>query len=108
MAKHKRPRTTPPFRPKRADLAQPLIDPTTDPAEYLAGIYVEPLFEALRIGALDSHLEKIATLANERLAAIDAFEELIVGRLSKRSSSETEPTDRREPRWRGALDRPRG
>ena len=77
MAKRKRPRTTPPLRPRRADLAQPLIDPTTDPAAYLAGVDVEPLFVALRIGALDSHLEEIATLVNDRLAAINAVEELI-------------------------------
>lgn len=77
MAKHKRPRRTPPLRPKRADLAQHLIDPLADPATYLAGIDVEPLFVALRIGALDGHLEKIATLVNDRLAAIDAIEELI-------------------------------
>ncbi|MHB1509285.1 MAG: hypothetical protein ACYCST_09135 [Acidimicrobiales bacterium] len=77
MAKHKRPRTTPPLRPKRADLAQPLIDPLADPATYLARIDVEPLFVALRIGALDGHLEKIATLVNDRLAAINAIEELI-------------------------------
>jgi len=77
MVKHKRPRTTPPFRPKRADLAQPLIDPLADPAALLAGIDVEPLFVALRIGALDGHLEEIATLVNNRLAAITAVEELI-------------------------------
>jgi hypothetical protein len=77
MAKRKKPRPPLPPRPKRADLAQPLIDPTTDPAAYLAGIDVEPLFVALRIGALDSHLEEIATLVNNRLAAIDAVEELI-------------------------------
>jgi hypothetical protein len=82
MAKRKRPRMTPPLRPKRADLAQPLIDPLADPADYLAGIDVEPLFVALRIGALDSHLEEIATLVNDRLAAITAVEELIAaGRL---------------------------
>lgn len=77
MAKHKRPRTTPPLRPKRADLTQPVIDPLADPATYLAGVDVEPLFVALRIGALDGHLEEIATLVNDRLAAIDAIEELI-------------------------------
>jgi hypothetical protein len=48
-----------------------------NPAAHLAGIDVEPLFVALRIGALDSHLEEIATLVNDRLAAIDAVEELI-------------------------------
>jgi hypothetical protein len=77
VAKHKRPRTTPPLRPKRADLAQPLIDPLADPATYLAGVDVEPLFVALRVGALDEHLEEIATLVNDRLAAINAIEELM-------------------------------
>lgn len=77
MAKHKRPRATPPFRPKRAHLAQSLIDPLADPAALLAGIDVEPLFVALRIGALDGHLEEIATLVNNRLAAVTEIEELI-------------------------------
>jgi hypothetical protein len=77
MAKHKKPRTTPPLRQRRADLAQSAIDPMTDPAAYLDGIDVEPLFVAIRIGALDGHLEEIATLVNGRLAAIGEVEELI-------------------------------
>ncbi|MGH9299384.1 MAG: hypothetical protein ACRDZT_05660 [Acidimicrobiales bacterium] len=77
MVTRKKPRTTPPLRPRRVDLSQPVIDPTTDPAAYLDGIDVEPLFVALRIGALDGHLEEIATLVNDRLAAIDAVEELV-------------------------------
>jgi len=77
MAKRKKPRPPLPSRPKRADLAQPLVDPLGDPAAILAGIDVEPLFVALRIGALDGHLEEIATLVNDRLAAINAVEELI-------------------------------
>ncbi len=79
MAKPKKRRPPLPTRPKRADLAQPLIDPLGDPATILAGIDVEPLFVALRIGALDGHLEEIAVLVNNRLAAINAIEELIAG-----------------------------
>jgi hypothetical protein len=41
------------------------------------GLDVEPLFIALRMGALDDHLEEIATIVNDRLAAINAIEELI-------------------------------
>ena len=77
MAKRKKSRPPLPPRPRRADLAEPLLDPMKDPAAYLAGIDVTPLFVALRIGALDGHLEEIATLVNDRLAAINAIEELI-------------------------------
>ncbi|MGH8997368.1 MAG: hypothetical protein ACRDYB_15275, partial [Acidimicrobiales bacterium] len=77
MPKPKKRRPPLPSRPKRADLAQPLIDPLADPASLLAGVDVEPLFVALRIGALDGHLEEIATLVNDRLTAINAVEELI-------------------------------
>ena len=72
MAKHKRPRTTPPLRPKRSELAQSLIDPLADDATPRTGIDVEPLFVALRIGALDDHLDEIATLVNARVAALNA------------------------------------
>ena len=77
MAKHKRPRTTPPLRPKRSELAQSLIDPLADDATPRTGIDVEPLFGALRIGALDDHLDEIATLVNARVAALNAVAELI-------------------------------
>jgi hypothetical protein len=80
MAKPKKPRTPPPIRPIRADLSAPLIDPTTDPAAYLAGVDVEPLFIAVRTGALDGHLERLASEVNERFAALDAIEETIAAR----------------------------
>jgi hypothetical protein len=53
-----------------------MIDPTDDPAAYLAGIDVEPLFIAVRTGALDGHLERLAKAVNERFAAVDAIKEL--------------------------------
>jgi len=78
MAKQEMPRLPLPPRPRRADLAQPLADPSVGRvATTFAGLDVEPLLVALRIGALDSHLEEIAALVNDRLAAIDALEELI-------------------------------
>jgi hypothetical protein len=77
MAKRKKPRTPRAPRPIRADLAQPLIDPTMDRVAGFEGLDVEPLFVALRMGALDDHLEQIATIVNDRLAAINAIEELI-------------------------------
>jgi hypothetical protein len=77
MTNRKKRRTPPPIRPIRADLSAPLIDPTTDPAAYLTGIDVEPLFIAVRTGALDGHLERLASAVNERFAAIDAIEEIV-------------------------------
>ena len=80
MAKRKKPRTHPPIRPIPADLSAPTVAPTSDPPVNLAGIDVEPLFAALRMGALDGHLEELASAVNERFAAIDAIEELLAAR----------------------------
>ena len=77
MSKHRRPRTTSPLRSNRTELAQALIDPLADDTTQRTGIDVEPLCIALRIGALDDHLEEIATLVNARIAAGNAVAELI-------------------------------
>jgi hypothetical protein len=80
VAKAKKPRKPPARRPIRADVSAPLIDPTTDPAAYLASVDVEPLFIAVRTGALDGHLERLASAINERFATLDAIEEIVAAR----------------------------
>ncbi|MDA8315851.1 MAG: hypothetical protein M0010_11875 [Actinomycetota bacterium] len=67
-------------QPHRAALAQPLADAVVGPARHGAtgsDLDVAPLLVALRAGALDAHLPEIARIVNDRLAAIEAIEELI-------------------------------
>ncbi len=76
MAKRRKPRSANPPRPRRADLAQPLLDTVAGSAKPTGALDVEPLFVALRIGALDDHLEELATMINDRIAALNAIDEL--------------------------------
>ncbi len=76
MAKHKKPRSSVP-RPRRADLAQPLLDAAVRPAEHLGTLDIEPLLVVLRLGALDDHLEEIAAILNDRIAALNAIDEML-------------------------------
>lgn len=64
---------------QRAALAQPLLDAVVAPTPQGAEeeIDVAPLLAALHVGALDAHLVEIAEVVNDRLAAIEAIEELI-------------------------------
>ena len=64
-------------RTPRATAAQPLLDGVVDSLERPVGLDVEPLFAALLLGALDDHLEEIADLVNNRIAALDAVAELV-------------------------------
>lgn len=77
MAKRNKPRPTSTPRPRRADLAQPLLDAAIGSTEHAATLDVEPLLVALRLGALDDHLEDIATIINHRIAALNAIDELV-------------------------------
>ena len=77
MAKRKKPRSTGLPRPRRADLAQPLIDAAVRSSEHPGTLDAEPLLVALRLGALDDHLEEIATIVNDRIAALNAIDELV-------------------------------
>jgi hypothetical protein len=63
--------------PRRANLAQPLLDKVLDAGSKRPGeLDVEPLLLALRIGALDDHLEEIGTIVNNRIVALNAIDEL--------------------------------
>lgn len=42
-----------------------------------ASLEVEPLLVALGLGALDDHLEEIATIVKNRIAALHAIDELV-------------------------------
>jgi hypothetical protein len=77
MAKRKKPRSTSLPRPRRADLAQPLLDAAVRSTEHPATIDVEPLLVALRLGALDDHLEEIATIVNDRIAVLNVIDEIV-------------------------------
>lgn len=78
MAKPRTPRaTTPSAHSRRIAAAQPLLDAVVDSLEGPGGLDVEPLFAALLLGALDRHLEEIATLVNNRIAALNAIAELV-------------------------------
>lgn len=60
--------------------AQSLLDAVGDPSSTGSpqrGLDVEPLLVALKIGALDDHLEQIGSIVNDRIAALNAIEELI-------------------------------
>lgn len=74
VAKRKKPRTPP--RPRRPDLAQPLVDKVVRATDTPGQLDVEPLLVALRIGALDDHLEEIGTIVNSRVTALNAIDEL--------------------------------
>jgi len=69
--------------PRRADLAQPLLDAVVSPNEPTSARAgssepdIEPLLVALHLGVLDDHLAQIAQVVNTRLRAIDAVEELM-------------------------------
>jgi len=78
MAKPKTPRATVPSAySRRIAAAQPLLDTVVDSLERPGDIDVEPLFAALLLGALDEHLEEIATLVNNRIAALNVIAELV-------------------------------
>jgi hypothetical protein len=47
-----------------------------DAGERPGELDVEPLLVALRIGALDDHLQEIGTIVNDRVAALNAVDEL--------------------------------
>lgn len=64
----------------RSHPAQSLLDGVADrsPSERAQGsLDVEPLLVALKSGALDEHLEQIGRIVNDRIAALNAIEELI-------------------------------
>lgn len=79
----KRPAKRPFSATQRGALAQPLLDKVfdQDPARPRSApdseIDVGPLFVALRLGALDGHLEELAREINDRIAAVEAIEEMI-------------------------------
>lgn len=73
MAKRRKPRTPAPLR---ANLAQPLLDKVVHAGKRPGELAVEPLLVALRIGALDDHLEEIGKLVNDRIAALNAIDEV--------------------------------
>ena len=77
MAKRKKPRSTNLPRPRRADLAQPLLDAAMRSSERPGTLDVEPLLVALRLGALDDHLEQIGGIINDRIAALNAIDEMV-------------------------------
>jgi hypothetical protein len=78
MAKSRTPRAAIPSAPsRRAAAAQPLLDAVVDSIERPGGLDVEPLFAALLLGVLDEHLEEIATIVNNRIAALNAVAELV-------------------------------
>ncbi len=78
MAKPRTPRATVPApHSRRVAPAQPLLDAVVDSRGRPGGLDVEPLFAALLLGALDEHLEEIAILVNNRIAALNAVAELI-------------------------------
>ena len=58
-------------------MAQPFLDGVVDSPGRPAGLDVEPLFAALLLGALDEHLDEIATLVNNRITALNAVAELV-------------------------------
>ena len=68
---------------QRATLAQPLLDKAIglDPSRPRSGpdteLDVAPLFAALRLGGLDGHLEELAREVNDRIAAVEAIQEMI-------------------------------
>ena len=77
-------RTKPPLTAQqRAALAQPLLDkaigpdPSRPPSGPASELDVGPLFVALRLGALDGHLEELAREINDRIAAVEAIQEMI-------------------------------
>lgn len=73
-------RRRPPSAQHRAALAQPLVDAVVGgPDRVSAGedLDIAPLLVALHVGALDQHLPEIARVVNDRLAAIEAVEELL-------------------------------
>jgi hypothetical protein len=78
MAKPRTHRTTvPSAHSRRVAAAQPFLDSVVDSPGRPSGLDVEPLFAALLLGALDEHLEEIAILVNNRIAALNAVAELV-------------------------------
>ncbi len=70
----------PPAPTRRSHLAQPLLDAVGDPSSTggaQGDLDVAPLLVALKIGALDEHLEQIGRIVNDRIAALNALDELI-------------------------------
>ena len=79
MGTHQRPRRPLP-ESRRAALVQPLLDAVAGPTDRgptEEWLDISPLIAALRLGALDAHLGEIARIVNDRLAAVEAIEELI-------------------------------
>ena len=80
MAKPHKRRTPPPLSAIRPDLTAPLFDPMKHKMPAFEGLDVEPLLIAVRVGALDHHLEQLAAVVNERFAALDALAEIAATR----------------------------
>ena len=76
MAKRKAARPHAAARPRPNQMAQPLLDAVVRSSAAHATLDVEPLLAALRLGALDDHLEQLATIINDRIAALNAIDEL--------------------------------
>jgi hypothetical protein len=74
VAKRKKPRTSPLARQPEA--APPLVDKVVRTAEQPGDFDVSPLLAALRVGALDEHLEAIGEVINDRIRALNAIDEL--------------------------------
>ena len=83
MVKPRTPRAAvPSTHSRRIAAAQPLLDGVLDSPGRPGGLDVEALFAALLLGALDEHLEEIAALVNNRIAALNAVAEMVaVSRL---------------------------
>ena len=78
LAKPRTPRTTAPSaHSRRVEAAQRFLGSVVDSPGRSGGLDVEPLFAALLLGALDEHLEEIATIVSNRIAALNAVAELV-------------------------------
>jgi len=114
-AKPQEPRGVP--VPRRAALAQPLLDAVVSPNEPTSARAgssepdIEPLLRRAALGVLDDHLAQIAQVVNTRLRAIDAVEELMassrlhvgdkvrLGHKPSDPSTSTAEVRRRRPGW---------
>lgn len=76
MAKRKKPQRSAP-RPRQPQAAQPLLDAVVNASRDSDDLDVTPLLVALRIGALDDHLDQLGEIINERIRALNAIDELV-------------------------------
>ncbi len=77
MAKPRKSRPTTSPRPRHSEATQPLLDAVVRSASRPGVLDIVPLLAALRLGALDDHLEELATIINGRIAALNAIDELV-------------------------------